>query len=537
MTQRAIKWIILLMGMALIGLISFQMYWINNAIAISKDRFKNDVQDALNMVSEQLEKQEIVYTAARKLQFSQNDKLWMGLDSIKLSRRLGSASRKGFLLTDADVHKFYFGKDSISEVNEQFRTQIESDQPFKSEQGVWIDEDILIEVNKLKANIDSVVEYSDESGKYITTVQEKSELVTVVVNELFSKERKLENRIDPRQLQTLLSASLRNQGIDIDFEYGVVDGNRNIVVLTNSESNKNELIHSDFRTNLFKKDIIPAGNYLAVHFPDQQTFLIGKIWLSLLSSVLLILVIIGIFGFALHTILTQKKISEIKNDFINNMTHEFKTPISTVSLACEALQDEEVKKSDAFLKRYISIIDAENKRLGLQVEKVLQMATLEKKDFKLKLEPLDVHEIIDRALGNINLQIEKRNGVIRKEFNATKAEVNADEVHLTNIIYNLLDNANKYSREKPEITITTKDKSGGILVQVTDKGIGMSREVLSKIFERFYRVPTGNLHDVKGFGLGLTYVKTILDALGGSISVKSEIAKGSTFEIYLPLNG
>ncbi|MCK5105593.1 MAG: HAMP domain-containing histidine kinase, partial [Cyclobacteriaceae bacterium] len=184
-----------------------------------------------------------------------------------------------------------------------------------------------------------------------------------------------------------------------------------------------------------------------------------------------------------------------------------------------------------------SIIEAENKRLGLQVEKVLQMATLEKKDFKLKLEKLDVHEVIDRALENINIQMEKRNGVINKQLVASSKEVIADEVHLTNIIYNLLDNANKYSREKPEITISTKNKNGGIVVQVSDKGIGMSKEVLNRIFEKFYREPTGNIHDVKGFGLGLTYVKTMLDALGGSIGVKSDIAKGSTFEIYLPQHG
>jgi two-component system phosphate regulon sensor histidine kinase PhoR len=208
-----------------------------------------------------------------------------------------------------------------------------------------------------------------------------------------------------------------------------------------------------------------------------------------------------------------------------------------VSLACEALQDEDVKKNDTFLKRYISIIEAENKRLGLQVEKVLQMATLEKKDFKLKLETLDIHEIIDQALENVNIQIEKREGVIRKKFEASDKEVVADEVHLTNIIYNLLDNANKYSREKPEITIATKNSKAGIIVEISDKGIGMSKEVLNRIFERFYREPTGNLHDVKGFGLGLTYVKTMLDALGGSIDVKSDVAKGSTFEIYLPQNG
>ena len=332
-------------------------------------------------------------------------------------------------------------------------------------------------------------------------------------------------------------SSLQNQGIDIDFNYGVIDGENNKIILTNSNDTQNEIIKSEFRTNLFTRDIIPTENYLAVYFPDQQTFLIGKIWFSLASSILLVLVIIAIFGYALYTIMKQKKISEIKNDFINNMTHEFKTPISTVSLACEALQDDDVQKTDTFLKRYISIIDAENKRLGLQVEKVLQMATLEKRDFELKLEKLDVHEVIDRALGNINIQMEKRDGVIKKQLGASSKKVIADEVHLTNIIYNLLDNANKYSGEKPEITIATKNKNDGIVVEISDKGIGMSKEVMNRIFEKFYREPTGNIHNVKGFGLGLTYVKTILDALGGSINVKSDIAKGSTFEIYLPQHG
>lgn len=526
------------MALTLTGLISFQMYWINNAINVSEDRFKKGVQDALNIVSDQLERQEIVYTAANKLHFSQEGKTWIGLDSVTfISKKTKEDSENGFLFKEEDMKKLYFSSDSFDADHKRLTVDIETDQPFKSEEGIWIDEDVKIEVKQFKASIDSIVEYDASTESSIKKVEEKSELVTVVVNELFSKERKLENRIDQRQLQTLLASSLQNQGIDIDFNYGVIDGNDSKIVLTNTAVNKSEVLNSEFRTNLFTRDIIPTGNYLTVFFPDQQTFLIGKIWFSLASSILLVLVIIGIFGYALYTILTQKKISEIKNDFINNMTHEFKTPISTVSLACEALQDDDVKKNESFLKRYISIIEAENKRLGLQVEKVLQMATLEKKDFKLKLEKLDIHEVIDRALDNINIQIEKRHGVINKQLVASSKEVVADEVHLTNIIYNLLDNANKYSREKPEITIATKNKNGGIVVQISDKGIGMSKEVLNRIFERFYREPTGNIHDVKGFGLGLTYVKTMLDALGGSIGVKSDIAQGSTFEIYLPQNG
>lgn len=538
MSQNTLKWIIVLMALVLTGLISFQMYWINNAINVSEDRFRKGVQDALNATSDKLEQQEIVYTAAKKLQYSQEGKTWIGLDSITfISQSKKDTSKKGFLLNEEDVNKFYFRRDSLQDDEEQLVVDIETDQPYKHSEGTWIDEDVLIEVRRFKANIDSIVEFDVNSQRTIEKVEEKSEMVTVVLNELFSKERKLENRIDERQLQTLLSASLQNQGIDIGFDYGVIDGEDQDIVLSNAKGHKNELMRSEFRTNLFTRDIIPSANYLTVYFPDQHTFLLGKIWFSLASSVLLVLVIIGIFWYAVYTIMRQKKISEIKNDFINNMTHEFKTPISTVSLACEALQDDDVNKSDLFLKRYLSIIEAENKRLGLQVEKVLQMATLDKKDFKLKLETLNVHEVIDQALENINLQIEKRDGTIRKELGATRNEVVADEVHLTNIVYNLLDNANKYSREKPVITISTENQNGGIIVRIADKGIGMPKEVMHRIFEKFYREPTGNLHDVKGFGLGLTYVKTMLDALGGTIGVNSDVAKGSTFEIYLPQHG
>jgi len=538
MNQNRLNWIIVLMALALTGLVSFQWYWIDNAIGVSEDRFKKGVHDALNAVSDKLEQQEILYTAANKLQFSQEGKTWINLDSITfISKGKRSDSTKSKLIKQEQLRRIYLPTDSLTGDQKKMIFEIEKDRPYPGSEGVWIDEDVLIEVKKIKSNIDSVVEYNVLKQRNINKVEEKTEMVTVVLNELLSKDRKLENRIDQRQLNTLLTSSLQNQGIDTDFDYGVIDGSTQKIVLANTAADKQGVMNSEFRTNLFTRDIIPAGNYLSVYFPDQQTFLLGKIWFSLASSVLLVLVIIGIFGYALHTILTQKKISEIKNDFINNMTHEFKTPISTVSLACEALQDDEVQKNSDFFSRYISIIQAENRRLGLQVEKVLQMATLEKKDFKLKLETLNIHEVIDRALENIHIQIEKRNGIVRKQLLAEKQNVVADEVHLTNIIYNLLDNANKYSREKPEITISTKNQNNGIAIQISDKGIGMSKEVQSRIFEKFYREPTGNLHDVKGFGLGLTYVKTILDALGGNISVKSDLAKGSTFEIFLPHHG
>ena len=216
------------------------------------------------------------------------------------------------------------------------------------------------------------------------------------------------------------------------------------------------------------------------------------------------------------------------------MTHEFKTPISTVSLACEALRDKQINYAEGMRERYLSIIHDENKRLGMQVEKVLQMAVIERKDFELKLETVNVHQIIEKALENVTIQVSKKGGRISKELSAINQTITADQMHLTNIIYNLLDNATKYSNNEPIIKVTTIDSAHGIFIKIIDKGIGMSKDVVNLIFEKFYRVPTGNLHDVKGFGLGLAYVKNMVEAHGGDIKVNSELEKGSEFTLYFP---
>jgi two-component system phosphate regulon sensor histidine kinase PhoR len=249
---------------------------------------------------------------------------------------------------------------------------------------------------------------------------------------------------------------------------------------------------------------------------------------------LLMLVVGGIFYTSMATIMRQKKLSVIKNDFINNMTHEFKTPISTISLAIQVLKDKSIAKDADKSERYLGIIQNENHRLGTQVEKVLQMAQLDKGDVQMSFTEVNVHEIIKQVLANIGVQIEQKNGMVDLEIDAQNDQVWADEVHLTNIIYNLLDNANKYSPNKPEITVTTENTPDGLSIKITDKGIGMSKEQLDKIFDKFYRVPTGNIHDVKGFGLGLSYVKKMVDWHNGSIQVSSKLDEGSTFEIILP---
>jgi len=242
------------------------------------------------------------------------------------------------------------------------------------------------------------------------------------------------------------------------------------------------------------------------------------------------------FFFTLRTLYQQKKDSEIKNDFINNMTHELKTPISTIALACEAINDEQVKKSQSQLKEYVGMIQDENKRLGLLVENVLQTATLEEEAIEFNLEHLDLSSMVLQAVDKISFLAEKKGTVIDLDLDPTSIEFKGDEFHLTNAISNLLDNAVKYSESENKIRIVTRKTGENIYLACEDNGIGISKEQQNKIFEKLYRVPTGNLHSVKGNGLGLSYVKSVIEAHGGKIGVKSKLGEGSVFELNIPIN-
>jgi two-component system phosphate regulon sensor histidine kinase PhoR len=245
----------------------------------------------------------------------------------------------------------------------------------------------------------------------------------------------------------------------------------------------------------------------------------------------LLLVLVFCFGYTIFSILRQKKISEMKMDFINNMTHEFKTPVSTIMIASEALRDHEIIEDKARVNRLANIIAEENERLGSHIERVLNIARIEKNDFKLDVKPVDVNDLVTTVLDSMDLKLKKHQVAISLNLEAENPVIKADELHFSNVLYNLIDNAIKYSKDVPEITISTVNKGDSLVLRVADKGIGMSRDQQSKIFEQFYRVPTGNMHDVKGFGLGLSYVNTIVKRLEGAISVRSEKEKGSEFEL------
>ncbi|WP_296705141.1 HAMP domain-containing sensor histidine kinase, partial [Algoriphagus sp.] len=285
---------------------------------------------------------------------------------------------------------------------------------------------------------------------------------------------------------------------------------------------------------LFPNDILGKDNFLYIFFPEKNYHVIKQVWAPISSSIVFIGVIIFCFIYAIKVIIRQKALSDTKNDFINNMTHEFKTPLATVSLAVEALQDPELSTQDKFRKRYLGIIKDENKRLTAQVEKVLQAAALDKQDFKLKIEPLNLSELLESNMQHISLQVENKGGNLELKDRLKNPTIEGDAFHLTHIFNNMLDNAIKYTPNAPKIKVEAFEDYDQFIVKIEDNGIGMTKDAQKKIFDKFYRVPTGNVHDVKGFGLGLSYVKTMLEAHQGGIQVESEVGKGTTFTINLP---
>lgn len=345
----------------------------------------------------------------------------------------------------------------------------------------------------------------------------------------------LNKRVHPQTLDSMLRAELRNLSILSNYEYKVTSAMRDSLIFTRASNQTKFLPYNSYETPLFPKDMIRDSGMLTITFPNKNSIILSNMTAMMGLSGGLLLVLIFSFGYTIHSILMQKKISEMKTDFINNMTHEFKTPVATIMIASEALKDPELTNDKSRIERLANIIYDENIRLGSHIERVLNIAKIEKGDLKLDHRDVDMNDLLSAIVDSMYLQLQKRNASIELDLKARYSIVSGDELHLSNVIFNLLDNANKYSPENPQIKISTFTSGKNLIIQVADKGIGMSKDQLSKIFDQFYRIPTGNLHDVKGFGLGLSYVNNIIKRLNGAIRVKSEKDLGSEFEISIPL--
>jgi two-component system phosphate regulon sensor histidine kinase PhoR len=348
-----------------------------------------------------------------------------------------------------------------------------------------------------------------------------------------SENKDFNQRVNFEELDNILENVLQNNGVELPFYYSVVDKQGNIIYKCTKEIHKHENNNNVYSQKLFPSEDSNRAAFLQVTFPTKQNFIIKSLNL-LLPSVLMLIVILLIFTYAIIIIFKQKQLNNIKNDFVNNMTHELKTPISSISLASQMLQDPSVGKTPQTLSHISKVIRDETKRLGFMVEKVLQMAVFEKDTSILKVREMQINLLIKEITTNFSLKVSNKGGQITSKLNATNDLALIDEVHFTNVIFNLMDNALKYSDKDLLLTLETRNEKDNILISIEDNGIGIHKDDLKRVFEKFYRVSTGNLHNVKGFGLGLAYVKKIVTEHKGSIKVESELNIGTKFTITIP---
>jgi two-component system phosphate regulon sensor histidine kinase PhoR len=357
--------------------------------------------------------------------------------------------------------------------------------------------------------------------------------------QIFMKERSelpLSLRIPPDILAQALDTALKRNDIILDYRYTVLTqiNGKNANIMGSKDYSPGKKV-KQYKKLLLAEDDPVKPDYLCVYFPEQNHSFFKSTSFLLVPSLVLTLMIIVIFIVTLQIILRQKKISQIKNDFINNMTHELKTPIATISLASQMLRDSSVSLPQTTIDHISGVIFDESKRLSNQVEKVLQMAVFNEGRLKLKFTQIDLNSLAETVASNFEIRVTNENGELMTDIKAEDPFIRGDEVHITNVIFNLLDNAVKYGKANPLIELSTENRNGWVIVQVKDNGIGIPKEHQAKIFERFYRVPTGNIHNVKGFGLGLSYVKRIVDVHNGRIKVDSTLGKGTRFRLYFPL--
>jgi two-component system, OmpR family, phosphate regulon sensor histidine kinase PhoR len=514
MKRKTIVLLAIFFFLAISGLILIQLYWIRNAIAISDQQFRYAANKAIESVVLNLEEKELINSIVEEFDPGLTDSITVSVPANSpLARKLQGYQPNSELLAmyglnDPDKpititssgHKIFISAEDVSAFS-----SVETSEPS------------------------SQIINSEITGR----VSNKIIFLENIMEKILRTTPDIRERIDFEDLNQQLRSAFNNVGIYLDFEFSIRSGRLGNIWKTPGYSEKRT---NKFIRQLFPNDPVPSQNQIELYCLQEQQYKFERIgslgFMSLLFTLFLLVLSTGTFV----VIFRQKKMSEIRSDFINNMTHELKTPISTISLASQMMADKSISDKDKNIDNLAKIISDESMRLKFQVEKVLQMAIFEKMKTKLSLVELDVHSIIEKSVENFALQIANRNGVINTDLQAPISLAFADEIHFLNSISNLIDNAIKYSKDNPEITISTRNNKKGIIITIEDKGIGISKENLKRIFDKFYRVPSGNVHNVKGFGLGLSYVRKIIEEHTGTIKVESQINKGTKFIIFLPQN-
>ena len=506
--KKSTIWILsAVMGLAFLSLLFLQISYIEEMVKMRNEQFDESVKRALMAASKDVESAEV--------------ERWIREDISEAEKKAWEQSSQGamvqtqrFMITSPDGSKIEL-KTFTNKPSELPRAMISRKHGTKT----------IPQTSR--SLVDAV------KNRYLYQRALMDDVVWQMIYHASNKP--IAERVNFKNLDQYLKSGLIDNGIDLDYHFKVIDRDGREVYRCSDYSDEGS--ESSYAQPLFLNDPPARMSIVKIHFPGKNSYIFDSVSFFMIPSMIFTFVLLITFVFTIYIVFRQKKLTEMKNDFVNNMTHEFKTPISTISLAAQMLKDPAVAKSPAMFQHISGVINDETKRLRFQVEKVLQMSMFDRQKAVLKMKDLDVNEMITSVINTFALKVERYNGKIDSELKATDAVVSADEMHLTNVIFNLMDNAVKYKRPDVDLQlmVRTWNESGKLMISVQDNGIGIKKENLKKIFDKFYRVHTGNLHDVKGFGLGLAYVKKIITDHKGTIRAESEMNVGTKFIIALPL--
>jgi len=527
MKKSKFYFMIVISAVALIGLIGVQAYWIHHAYTIQEQQFTQLVNTTLNGITEDIQSYEVVqviremdapYPLQRNLKPQSASKSL--LDSIIASKnqfefphlRIPNDERNNWnMIADNYWQPRSFVQQNFMQINTQFNGNSSNTQIRSSSSISFISQTASPEERRARRRM----------------------IAEATVARLQQSDFKLEDRIDGESLEYIISSEIKKSNIELPFEYAVYekDCKERIYQSQNYQPKKEQVV---FKTSLFPFDWFESQPYyLDIYFPNQGNYLFKSIGFMSVSSIVFTLIVIFAFTVTFFQMQRQKKLTSIRTDFVNNVTHELKTPISTISLASQMLNDKTIPNESKNYDHLSTVIADESKRLSQQVEKILQMAIFDSGKLITKFKELDVHELANTVVRNMLIQIKNKNGQIIINLDAINSLAELDEVHFTNVLFNLIDNAIKYSNGRPDISVTTADTPDGLSIAIQDKGIGISKADQKRIYDQFFRVSTGNLHNVKGFGLGLAYVRNVVKAHHGTIEVESEPGRGTRFTIFL----
>ncbi|MFA5815845.1 MAG: HAMP domain-containing sensor histidine kinase [Bacteroidales bacterium] len=522
--RRTFIWILsIVSSAAVIALIFIQLMWVQDAFEVQKQQFNLLINKSLAQVTSRLELKE-TYNQIQSELVRSGDTL--GLRRLNLPKSL-TTTEDNQAYDSPEINQSYYSFQDQNPGNVETQVDLISGDTaiIVSGNSVYQNDSLGIPGQPSKPR-------SEPDQTFNLLMTNKKVYVEKVINQILQNEGRIEERLSYTALDSLIRQEFDDKGIALPFEFAVRTGN---VRYTLRSAGFNPLVKfQKYKSLLFPHDIMTSPNFLVVYFPTRENYLFRSVGTMAGASLTLALIILIISSVAIYVIFRQKRLSEIKNDFINNMTHELKTPISTISLASQMLADKSLSNDSKNLEHISSLIQQESKRLGNQVERVLQMSILEEGKMSLRIQPVYFDNLVRQAVEKISLQIQKRNGSIELDLNSGEDPIDGDETHLTNVVFNLIDNAMKYCQNDPVIRILTHSTSRSIQIRISDNGIGIGKEYLNKIFDKFFRVPTGNVHDVKGFGLGLSYVKKVIEQHHGTISVSSEPNAGTTFTLIIP---